>query len=96
MITGLKAEVIKAWADGAQIEVYAFGKWADPATPHFDYAPGEHRVKPEPVKVRYWLALFRNEGGWHTASCNDPHCAYRWAAESTFIRWLHEGVEVEV
>ena len=42
------AELIKAWADGAEIEVYqpAFGRWekAEPAW-HTSF---EYRIKPEP------------------------------------------------
>ncbi len=54
------AELIKAWADGAEIEVYqpAFGRWekAEPAW-HTSF---EYRIKPEPkpdVDVKEHIAL---------------------------------------
>lgn len=57
------AELIKAWADGAQIQVYT-NTWNDDLhplwRPNLDY-----RIKPEEKKpmVR-WLWAYRNESRW--------------------------------
>ena len=52
------AELIKAWADGAEIEVYqpAFGRWeeAEPAW-HTSF---EYRIKPEPKPdIVLWASM---------------------------------------
>ena len=60
------AELIKAWADGAEIEVYqpAFGRWekAEP-TWHTSF---EYRIKPEPkpdVVIETTLGYLKNDDG---------------------------------
>ncbi len=58
------AKLIKAWADGAEIEVYqpAFGRWeeAEPAW-HTSF---EYRIKPEPKPdiIEYWQNTLTNCG----------------------------------
>lgn len=43
------AELIKAWADGAEIQFrYPNGAWIDAAAPSFQDPRAEYRVKPEP------------------------------------------------
>lgn len=44
------AELIKAWADGAEIEMFArpFGKWMEDDNPSWD-VDSEYRIKPEKV-----------------------------------------------
>ena len=41
------AELIKAWADGAEIEVYWNGKWEEADAPVWN-TKSEYRIKPEP------------------------------------------------
>lgn len=41
-------ELIKAWADGAEIEARVHGKWVDADLPLWDNDT-EYRIKPEPV-----------------------------------------------
>ena len=57
------AELIKAWADGAEIQVYT-DVWRDYLSPlwklNLDY-----RIKPEEKKpVVRWLWAYRNESRW--------------------------------
>jgi hypothetical protein len=41
------AELIKAWADGAEIQVWSQNTWTDVKIPYcFDY---DYRIKPSPV-----------------------------------------------
>lgn len=55
------AELIKAWADGAEIEYKYFrsGQWIQIETPNWD-ATVEYRIKPEPKPdyVEYFWATF--------------------------------------
>ncbi len=50
------AEVIKAWADGAEIEVrYDSGsKWAT-CNPPYWYVDEEYRIKPQPVITKMYM-----------------------------------------
>lgn len=43
------AEIIKAWADGAQVQIFNFihDAWADADSPDF-YPDHQYRIKPEP------------------------------------------------
>ncbi|HQR84614.1 MAG TPA: hypothetical protein PL192_06840 [Polynucleobacter sp.] len=41
------AELIKAWADGAEIEYESHGIWVDEAYPDW-YPEMQYRIKPEP------------------------------------------------
>jgi hypothetical protein len=60
------AEVIKAWADGAEVQVSTDGgcTWADAAAPMFSYAC-LYRIKPEPKEPTTWYqGVFSHPGGW--------------------------------
>jgi hypothetical protein len=50
------AEVIKAWADGKEIEYYYEGKWTTCYRPIWDNLT-PYRVKPEPKKV--WVRIVK-------------------------------------
>lgn len=49
------AELIKAWADGAEIEYESHGIWVDEAYPDW-YPEMQYRIKPEPKpdEIRYF------------------------------------------
>jgi hypothetical protein len=55
------AELIKAWADGAEIEFRwgCLNDWTKLTTPRWDQ-DGDYRIKPEPKPdvVRYWEVSF--------------------------------------
>ena len=56
------AELIKAWADGAEIECFSEGDWYQTSFPSW-YEDRQYRIKPEPKPdvVRYSLAHFKQE-----------------------------------
>ena len=57
------AELIKAWADGAQIQVKACNLvWDDRENPLW-CTTREYRIKPEQPVVR-WLWAYKNLSGW--------------------------------
>ena len=60
------SELIKAWADGAEIQIKnSFGDWVatDPLwSEHYEY-----RIKPAEKVVR-WLWVFENPVGWDLCS----------------------------
>lgn len=71
------AEVIKAWADGAEIECWDrdFPEWIDSPFPNWcSYL--EYRVKPQPkkYKVDVWL-VFRKDGTFLTNFTSQPDAA---------------------
>lgn len=42
------AELIKAWADGAEIEMRSYQSWTLLSKPRWDSEEAEYRIKPEP------------------------------------------------
>lgn len=60
------AEIIKAWADGADIEVKhpSNGSWWDAKPPLWDLAY-EYRIKPEAKRpVVMWKWAYKSHGSW--------------------------------
>lgn len=58
---------IKAWADGATIEMrrsgkteWAFDLWVKTESPKWNSSAVEFRVKPEPTVVEWWLPIWMN------------------------------------
>ena len=51
---------IKAWADGAEIEVYMLDKWTDIDTPQW-HQDNEYRIKPQ-LKQPQYLYVYRMAG----------------------------------
>lgn len=53
------ADLIHAWADGAEIQVkYLDGSWVDELYPCF-YPNNEYRIKPKIVKREGWVNIYR-------------------------------------
>lgn len=96
------AEVIKAWADGAQVEYRSHlpsGEWIETQSPDWleDY---EYRIKPEPRKGWYRVALMRSGDSAnsyrYTAHVGNPDWEAMLASNIDFIRWLTPRTEYEV
>lgn len=93
------AEVIKAWADGATIQILNYkGLWLDLPSPsgrpcHNFWPDSKYRVKPETVKYR--VALVR---GIYSpfATCYRLEESLTAERSKNFIRWLGEEQEVEI
>ena len=75
------AELIKAWADGAEIQVRpsSSGKWADCENPYWaqNY---EYRIKPEPkpdIVVSRWVDRYGS-----TAHCSESNVKYTFDGET--------------
>lgn len=68
------AALIKAWADGAEIQYKDFtGGWVDVGVISW-YADCEYRIKPEPkpdVVQEFWCEL-GNKGHWHLPYLTSP------------------------
>lgn len=97
------AEVIKAWADGAQIQYQSVhdGRWIDfcgeddddPDTGPWSDAPCNWRIKPEPRKGWYRVALLV-DGATFTA---DKSMAEEELEQGEgFVRWLTPRTEYEI
>ena len=63
------AEIIKAWADGADIQVYHIDKWMDVTCPVWLEAY-KYRIKPEPKKppVFRWKWAWEDDGEWYESA----------------------------
>ena len=90
------ADVIIAWANGAEIEFRKSPEhiWDAAEFPGW-YENYEYRVKP-PTK-KYRMALFKYPGVEAVVSvANSEHDAERYKENGYFIRWLTDWVEYEV
>lgn len=88
------ADVIIAWANGAEIEHrmnpdYEWGKTNNPPRWSEEY---EYRVKP-PAK-KYRVALFK-DSDYYTSTADIQEDAAFYESSSVFVRWLTDWVEYE-
>lgn len=93
----IHAEVIKAWADGKQIQFRwdDDGTWKDwkRDTPSF-YPTCQYRIRPE--TIRYRVALCESPDGKWTMTQDDGGVGVDIEDDPTFARWLTDWIEVEV
>lgn len=94
------AALIKAWADGAEIQYYnnAYNKWKDVDNP--SWGNDTYRIKPKTIKYRNFI--------WRPGSSIEPDkvvvCVVSYkenlqeprAQWCGFIRWLGDWQEVEI
>lgn len=90
------AEVIKAWADGVEIQFRyrANTIWHRTEQPSFsvDY---EWRVKPEPNKYRVALCKSLEDRNSYTYTAQNELEANFLATQPYFVRWLADWVDYE-
>lgn len=100
------AELIKAWADGAEIQVKDLTNYSDPKDcnwsdfSEFDdmvwYNEWEYRIKPKTIKYR--VALHRGafkDSPLYTINYNSDAAADHAEETYGFVRWLTDWIEVE-
>ncbi len=65
------ADLIHAWAEGAEIEICNFGRWQDTKTPSF-CLDMDYRIKPtpKPDRVRYYGV---DTNGYPSGYLDAPH-----------------------
>ena len=91
------ADLIKAWADGAEIQRWAEStkSWVDAEPPSWNDAL-EYRIKPNTLKYR--LALYEQQNGSPDKSF--VYVFYETMPDPTraggFVRWLTDWTEVEL
>ena len=90
------AALIKAWADGAEIQ-YQYSpdcEWVDKTTP--EWCPqNKYRIKPKTIKYRlYVYKRYGEELCVHI--CVDPTLVYSFEGSPTFVKWLGDWQVVEI
>ena len=92
-------EAIIAFAEGKQIQWQPPGgwRWVDCCSrPMFDDTKN-YRIKPEPKKLQYRVALFKYPNGdYESALLRDERQIEAWKKSIYFVRWLTEWIEVEI
>jgi len=83
------AEIIKAWADGQDVQINLGDGWEDINYPNW-YAQFDYRVKPEPKKYRVALVNMSDNIEYPLIVLSDRINSY-----TGFIKWLTEEFEVE-
>lgn len=86
-------ELIKAWADGAEIQYFDSGvdRWIDNPDPQFKPV-SSYRVKPD--RKKYRVAKFNNPYELTNTADNDTHIAI-FESSPTFIEWLTDWIEYD-
>ena len=88
------ADVIIAWANGAEIECRGqlSRGWITATNPYWN-AEYEYRVKP-PAK-KYRVALFCDGTEGYTSTADNQETSNDYEAMHHFVRWLTDWVEYE-
>jgi propanediol dehydratase large subunit len=95
------ADLIKAWADGAEIEFFSEYRQRWIATDGAMWAENtKYRIKPEPSVLRYRVALLWSALPPHglaevVAAMNEAHMSMI-ERSSRFVRWLPDAEPVEL
>lgn len=82
------AELIKAWADGAEIQVYNQNLkcWQTVSSEYLGWRhEAQYRIKPEPKKLPYRLAIVQ---AGYVVVCTSIHNASNWSQQSWFKKWI--------
>lgn len=91
------AELIKAWADGAEIEFYdsLHKGWKSIAGP-ITWAPTlQYRIKPAKQWYRVALKAYSDKS-FYTVTAESVMSEQNHERSKTFVRWLTERIEYEV
>jgi len=102
MTPRVHADVIKAWADGADVQFKPnlLNGWQDweaaifGSTPSFR-ADWQWRVKPKPVKLMYRVALLNAGSGYRFVATDTHERAAELFGHDDFIRWASEWEMVD-
>ena len=89
------AALIKAWADGAEIQEKSVdhGAWVSVNYPVW-YNSMEYRIKPK--TIRYRTYLYFSYGKYTIAVVYTTSEASNCSSHTSFVKWLGDWVEVEV
>ena len=96
------AAVIKAWADGAEVQYRTNGQavWQDWVSTSYSAIPSfrddvEWRLKPAPVKLMYRVALLKDAAGYRFVAIETHERAAHIFGNDDFIKWASEWEMVE-
>lgn len=91
----IHADLIKAWADGAEIQVlYSGTYWKDIFYPYW-HEKVEYRIKPKTIKYRVGIVVHLN--GEPSPMIATTHSAETYYEKlQHFVKWLGDWQEVEV
>lgn len=89
------AAVIKAWADGAEVQYKLGDEWKLLESKHPGWLnDNEYRIKPQTIKYR--VALMKGKDYCHTLTADDFQDENQIESIHNFSHWLTDWVEVEV
>ena len=87
------AELIKAWADGATIEIRNREGWEIAVCPRW-FEANDYRIQPGPDRYRFRVGYFRySDGTPYCATAINPNDELVFSADYQFIRWLTDTTE---
>lgn len=88
-------DLIKAWADGAEIQYLCqtTDQWIDTSGPMWSPMTN-YRIKPQTIKYRVALFLNMSSSTFYTSTAEGED--NNWEKLPAFVRWLTDWVEVEI
>lgn len=86
-------ELIKAWADGAEIQVKVSGTWSTIASYPTWCEDLEYRIKPP--TIRYRVGLLNSRESPMTVTADTDEQAKGIESLTSFIDWITDWIEVE-
>jgi len=98
------AELLTAWSDGKKIQILSAQGWIDYTLEQQPTVSSNHlnewRLKPEPVKQWYRVALFR-KGMIRKMKCdafiaNDRDTEFSFENHFDFVKWITDRIEYEL
>ena len=89
--------LVQALAEGKTIEYRdSDDAWIDCESPTFNQHSSRYRIKPEPKKAWYRVALIKDGGGYWTKAIGCEDYNFMDDKNVTFIRWLTDRIEYEL
>ena len=96
------AAVIKAWADGAEVQYRTNDRavWQDWVSTSYSAIPSfradvEWRLMPAPVKLMYRVTLMKDRNDFFTTTVDSMEEAAEIFGDSEFVKWASEWEMVE-
>lgn len=89
--------LVQALAEGKTLQFGALNNWFDLRNENLEhFRPCDLRIKPEPVKVWYRVALMGVPASYYTYTADGVATEAQVESMSDFVRWLTDRAEYEV
>jgi hypothetical protein len=90
-------DMIIAWAMGYEIQFrnHMQPEWQDISNPSW-IEDTEYRIKPTPLKLKFRVALLKNDTHFFTATADDEQEATYLEQDRYFVQWLTDWASLQL